>query len=240
MFWDLHLHLVPGVDDGAVELEDSFEMARVLVEQGYAGGAVTPHMRPGMFDNDPEPLRAAIGALGVALVDAGISFEVSPGAEHYLDGDLFERVLDGGCIPLGDTRYVLMEAPAFDPVAGLRDLVFRMMVKGLTPVFAHPERCAVFRDVAVTREVVEAGAVLQLDLGSLDGAYGRPARKLAHRLLDAGLYAVAGSDLHNPAQARESLGDWLEVLRKAVGEDGRERLCGENPRRLLDGQALTR
>jgi protein-tyrosine phosphatase len=239
MFHDLHLHLVPGVDDGAEDLEAALRMARALVARGWAGGAVTPHIRPGMFDNEPGGLRDAITGLRSALDAHEIAFAPVPGAEHFLDAELIPRILEGDCVPLGgEGRHVLVEAPALAPVPSLADLVFRLRLKGVTPVFAHPERCAVFQDLAVARQAVEAGAVLQLDLGSLGGAYGRPARRTARRLLAEGLYAVAGTDLHNPDQAERELDGWLKALVKAAGPEGRDRLLGDNPRRLLAGEAL--
>ena len=177
MFHDLHLHLVPGVDDGAEDLDASLRMARALVARGWAGGAVTPHIRPGMFDNVPGGLRQAISDLGAALAERQVPFVPVPGAEHFLDAELVPKILEGDCVPLGGAgRYVLVEAPALAPVPSLADLVFRLRLKGVTPVFAHPERCAVFQDLAVARQAVDAGAVLQLDLGSLGEAptAGRP------------------------------------------------------------------
>jgi len=239
MYHDLHLHLVPGVDDGSEDAAESLAMARALVSEGYAGGAVTPHIRPGMFDNAPAELRAAVDGLRSLLGEADVAFVPVPGAEHFLDAELPGRILEGDCIPLGgEGAFVLVEAPALAPVPGLEDLVFRLKVKGTTPVFAHPERCVVFEDVDRAERLVHAGALLQLDLGSLAGAYGRPAKRTARRLLDRGLYAVAGSDLHNAYQAERELPRWLRALRKAAGEAGLERLLGENPRRLLSGEAL--
>lgn len=239
MFHDLHLHLVPGIDDGAEDLEASLRMARALAERGFAGGAVTPHIREGMFDNAPGDIRAAVDRLGADLEAAGIPFAPVAGAEHFLDADLVTRILDGDCVPLGASRYVLVEAPALAPVPSLKDLVFRLRLKGTTPVFAHPERCAVFQDPAAAQGAVDAGAVLQLDLGSLDGAYGRPAKRTARRLLAAGLYAVAGTDIHNPDQAEGELDRWLKALERLAGKGGVDRLLGENPRRLLAGEALS-
>lgn len=236
VFIDLHLHLVPGVDDGAETLEESVAMARVLADHGYEGAAVTPHIRPALFDNEAPALREGVARLGAELAAAGVPFAVRPGAEHYLEASVVERILAGEGLPLGgEGRFVLIETPTFGPVPGLLDLVFRLRVKGLTPVFAHPERCAVFHEKGAARRVVEAGAFLQLDLGSLAGAYGFRARRVARRLLSDGLYAVGGTDLHDPAQAEASLGRWLSTLTKAAGAEGRDRLLDENPRRLLEG-----
>ncbi len=239
MYWDLHLHLVPGVDDGAMDLEESRRMARALVAAGYAGGAVSPHIRPGLFDNRAEDLRPRIEALATALRAAEIPFEVFAGAEHFLVPGLLDGGDEGAFLPLGRSeRYLLLEVPTVQPVVGLPDFVFRARLKGITPVFAHPERCATFDDLGLVRRLVDGGAVLQLDLGSLAGHYGRGPKKAARRLLDAGLYGVAGSDLHDAETAERALPKWIATLEKRAGLRDAARLLSENPQRLLAGEEV--
>ncbi len=237
MYVDLHLHLLPGVDDGARTLEESLVMARCLCEQGYGQAAVTPHIRPGLFENEAEGLRKVLTELRGALKAAEIPLELFEGAEHYLCPENLELLLQGQGMPLGGGRHALLEAPLNGPVPALEEIVFRLEVGGVTPVFAHPERCECLQDLAVVRGLREKGAHFQLDLGSLAGAYGSPARKAARKILSTGLYSVAGSDLHREEQARKLLGQWLAALTDRVDEKEARRLLVDNPKRLLSGEA---
>lgn len=240
-YFDLHLHIVPEVDDGAGDLAEATAMAKALVACGYRGAAATPHIRSGIFDNDPAKLRAGALALSSSLLAQGVPFQVVPGAEHYLDADVLAMILDGRGLPLGGSGSVyLVEAPMEHAFPGLPDKIFEMRLKGIVPLFAHPERCAQFRDLQGARTAVESGAHLQLDLGSLLGAFGRKARATAERLLEHGLYAVAATDLHDAEQAEEDLAGWIEKLERGVGRDAVQVLLGENPRRLLAGEPCLR
>ncbi len=232
---DLHLHLLPGVDDGAKTPEDSLRMARALVALGYSDAAPSPHVNP----------RAALAAvcevrreeLARAFEREGIPLAVHPNAENVLDPELVERVAQE-LRPIGAGRYLLAEAPYRAPVPALPQVIFRLKLKGLTPLVAHPERCREFERPGRAEEVVRAGAALQLDVGSLVNRYGTAARKLAERFLADGLYAVAATDMHSPKDAETWVPEALTALRREVGDAAAERLLGENPLRILRGEPL--
>ncbi|MEN9798409.1 MAG: hypothetical protein RL653_2105 [Pseudomonadota bacterium] len=236
-FADLHCHLLPGVDDGAKGLEDALEMARALVSLGFSAVAPSPHARREYAGRDA--CERALVQLCEALAAASIPLALHVNAEHaFFEEGFLAEVSSGTARRVGGGRCVLVEAPYTAPLPTLTDLVFRMKVKGCTPLIAHPERCMEFEREGRARAAVEAGALLQLDVGALIGRYGRTAQKLARAFLDEGLYAVAATDLHGPVGARDWVGRSLEELRKRAGEAGARRLLGENPHRLLAGEGL--
>ncbi|HTP52123.1 MAG TPA: CpsB/CapC family capsule biosynthesis tyrosine phosphatase, partial [Anaeromyxobacteraceae bacterium] len=101
-----------------------------------------------------------------------------------------------------------------------------------------PERCAEFEKPGRAQESVRLGSALQLDMGALIGRYGRTAKKLAERLLGEGLYAVASTDLHGPVDAQRWITEALAALEKRAGAAEVERLCRENPGRVLAGEEI--
>ncbi|MBI5547681.1 MAG: protein tyrosine phosphatase, partial [Deltaproteobacteria bacterium] len=111
--------------------------------------------------------------------------------------------------------------------------------KGVRPVFAHPERCAEFQELPRAEEATRLGAVLQLDLGSLAGTYGRQAKKTALRLLEAGLYSLAATDLHEASSSERWVRQALKELENRAGRAGLTRLLAENPARLLRDEELS-
>ena len=236
-FADLHCHLLWATDDGARDQEESLRLCELLVEHGFSDAAPTPHAWPELPSCEDNAIRRVELQ---ALLDARrIPLRLHPGAEHRLDGALLERVGKGDVRPLGAGPWVLVEAPHALPLPGLEQLCFRLRIAGLRVLVAHPERCRAFQDDAALGErLVEAGCALQLEIGPLSGHYGQGPRKLAHKLLGDGLYAVAASDVHRPQSAEKLLTEGLPALRKAVGESGLRTLLDDNPRRVLRGEAL--
>ncbi len=234
---DLHCHLLPGVDDGARTAEDALEMARALVDLGFSAVAPSPHARPEFASAEvcAERRRNLEGALAAAA----IPLRLYSNAEHALVLDGFLEALGTPATrPVNDGRYVLVEAPYRSPVPALPDLVFRMVRRGVTPLFAHPERCQEFERAGRAAEVVRLGGRLQLDLGALVNRYGPVARKLARSFLDQGLYAVAATDLHGPVDARVWVAKALGELEARAGARAVEELLQTHPERVVRGEDL--
>jgi protein-tyrosine phosphatase len=233
---DLHCHLLFGVDDGAKSPEESVEMARALVDLGYSVVAPSPHARA-----QYAPWKIAKDRLletQRVIDDSGVPLRLFPNAENFiLEDGFFDEQPGPSRRPLGKGPYVLVEAPYQAPVPLLREMVFRLTLRGIQPLFAHPERCQEFTRPGRARELVEAGALLQLDLGSLLGKFGVGARRLATSFVQDGLYAVAATDLHSPRDAREWVGAALRELERLVGSEQATRLTDLHPKRLLSGLA---
>lgn len=233
---DLHLHLLPGVDDGARTLEDSVAMARALASLGFTALAPSPHHREEYASRSRELCAQKLDEVRAALSAAGLTFELFVNAENFfLDDALLPDVATGTARTLSAGKVLLVEAPYQGPLPMLADVVFRMKLKGVTPLIAHPERCFEFEKKGRAAELVRGGALLQLDVGALTGRYGKTAHKLARGFLDDGLYAVAATDLHGPVGAEAWVGDALKALEKVAGRAGFEALFSARPRRLLAG-----
>lgn len=236
-FVDLHCHLIFGVDDGAKTIADSLEMARALSELGFTDVAPSPHARS---EYSPAELCAARrDEVSRALNEAGVGVALHPNAENFFfEPGFLEGIGTGATRTLGKGKYVLVEAPYTAPMTMLPEIIFRMKVKGLTPVIAHPERCLEFERKGRAKEAVDAGALLQLDIGAITGRYGSTAKKVSRQLLDDGLYAIAATDLHSPVGARDWVGKAIRELQSRAGDAAAARLLRENPRRLLEGLPL--
>jgi protein-tyrosine phosphatase len=236
---DLHCHWIASIDDGARVPAAGVEMLRGLRAVGFDTVVATPHMRPGMFDNDRPALERAFEAMGEHLALPELP-AVHLASEHFLDDVVFKRLLAGQGLPypsldLGAARKrgVLVElAPnAFPPK--LEQRMFDLARAGLRPVLAHPERYQpVWKDDAVLDPLLEAGVALLLDVCALVGKYGRAAQRAAEELLDEEAYEAACSDAHRPEDAAIT-GEAIEVLARRVGAEEADRLLGVAPRRIL-------
>ncbi|GAA4014401.1 capsular polysaccharide biosynthesis protein [Hymenobacter fastidiosus] len=198
---DMHSHVLPGLDDGAETVEQSVALLRALQSMGYRKLIMTPHIMGDFYKNTPTGIRAALAQLQVAATAGGVTgLQLECAAEYYLDEwlqqkiDSEEPLLSFG----GDKKYVLFETSYINEPFNFREVVFNLKSAGYQPVLAHPERYTYFYGRFQELEKVrEDGVLLQLNLNSLCGYYSPGARKIAERLVDAGLVDMVGTDAHN-------------------------------------------
>jgi protein-tyrosine phosphatase len=233
---DLHLHFVPAVDDGVRSVEDGLKVCRGLYALGYRRLVTTPHIRAGMFDNDRPGLEQAFAAFAEEAKKHDGMPTVELSAEHHCDGNFVQRLQSGGLLPYPGGNALLVEfANESIPVA-FEQLVFKLGLKGLRPVIAHPERYTpLFKRTDPVDRFLDQDVGLQLDLLSLVGKYGRAPCKAAERMLEEGAYLIAASDTHHPDDL-PGVAQALERLHKLVGDEEARTLLAENPRRLLAGE----
>ncbi|MBL8936921.1 MAG: protein tyrosine phosphatase [Archangium sp.] len=235
---DLHLHLLPAVDDGCKTMDETLAMAKALVALGFTSAAPSPHNRPEYASRDVALQR--LDEVKVALRSAGIALALDVNAENFfLDESLLVKLPTPESRRIGAAgKYLLVEAPYTSPLPQLTDVVFRMKLKGVTPVIAHPERCLEFERKGRASEAAQSGALLQLDVGSLIGRYGKTAQKLARQFLDDGLYTISATDLHSPVGAEQWVSESLTALQKQVGAKAFVQLTETNPALILKGQPV--
>ena len=198
---DVHSHLLPGVDDGFPTKEKTLEALAWLGAHGIRKVKMTPHF----MKDYPENTRAAIESRFKAFVDengAGLPVELSLGGEYMLDSHFMDRYEEGfltldreGVLVLCETSYMMMEPQA-------KERLYEIMLKGYQPVIAHPERYQ-YADPSIYQRWKQRDYLFQLNLLSLSGAYGTPAKAKAHQLLKDGMYDYIGSDLHRLSSVEE-------------------------------------
>lgn len=236
-FVDLHCHLLWALDDGCETPAETVAAARLLVALGFTDAAPSPHAVAGLPAADPARVEARRAEAAALLAREGVPLALHANAENRLDAEFLARAPGHERRGIGASqRWVLVEVPFESPVPTLADRVFDLRRLGVSPLFAHPERCAEFDRPGRAEEVVRLGGALQLNVGALAGVYGRAARRQAERFVSEGLYAVASTDLHRPDGAREWIAEALAALEQRAGTAGLERLLAENPRRILTGE----
>lgn len=239
-YTDLHLHLIPDVDDGPASEEEAVELARLIVADGVTQVAVTPHFNAWRDDllSTRAELDEHVDKLRSLLQREGVDLIVHPGAEHFLNQELLDRVKAGTAPTLADGPYILVELPFSDRPLYADDYLFQLGLAGLQPVLAHPERYSwVVHDPESIEPLVARGINLQLTAASLLGSYGNRVRKTAEQLLRFGFYKLVGSDIHHPGQHR-ALSAMDMAVRDLIGAESSEILFTSNPDRVLRGEPL--
>lgn len=235
-FIDLHSHWLPGIDDGARSADEGLALLKALRGAGFSHVVATPHMRPGMFDNDRAQIEATFTAMLPSLGGRDDLPIVSLSSEHYLDDVTFTRLVHGEGVAYQGGRAALIEVHTEIFPARLADRFFDLRIKGLLPVLAHPERYTpVANDDKLLDPIVDGGAVLLLDVCSLVGKYGRRAEKTARRLLEGGYYYAACSDAHRP-QDVEDVRRAIDELARFMGNDEAQFMLREGPQNILLGR----
>lgn len=230
---DLHAHWLPAIDDGVRTHAEGVELLRALGQAGVTVAVATPHMRPGMFENDQANLRKAFSDF-VARIDEEVLPELHLGCEHFFGDVVFDRLRKGEGVPYTGGGAVLVELPPQAFPARLDHRFFDLRRVGLTPVLAHPERYTpVWNDDACLDPLLDAGACLLLDVGALVGMYGRRPQRAAEKLLDEEAYEAACSDAHKPADV-EKIVRAMDALERRVGKEESVRLLQTAPRALLE------
>ena len=137
---DLHCHILPGMDDGAGDINVSIEMSKLYVADGVTVVACTPHILPGLYHNSGAQIREATLALQQALDREGIPLDLVTGADVHMVPDFVAGLRGGRLLTLADSRYVLVEPPHHVAPLKLEQFFFDLVAAGYVPILTHPER----------------------------------------------------------------------------------------------------
>ena len=232
---DLHCHLLPGIDDGAPDLETALAMARIAVADGIEVIACTPHIYPGLYENNGPAIRQAVAELQQRLVEADIPLRLTYGADTHLARDLEDGLRSGRVPSLHGSRYFLLEPPHHVAPPRLEEIVFNLLVAGYVPVITHPERLSWIEDhYGIFVELVRKGAWLQVTSGSLTGRFGPAAQYWGERLLDEGWVHILATDSHSAKRRPPLLAEGQRAAERWVGKEEAVHLVRTRPKGILD------
>lgn len=246
---DLHSHFLPGVDDGARTLDDSLAICHGLFNIGFDMVIATPHIRAAMFENTKKGLRGAYETFCTSLAAQSRFPKTDLAAEYYCN-DLFWQLLENEELltyPSANSsangqrqsqkrqRVVLVETPYDQLPIRIEHRFFQMIVRGIHPALAHPERYLfLHRDTQPIAQMLESGMLAIMDVKALTGRYGKKIQSAAERMLNEGVYFAVSTDAHRPDDV-ETVACGIERLESLVGEEESRILLAENPLRVLDG-----
>ena len=204
--WDVHSHLVPGVDDGATGLDDSLEMVRYMVNLGYRGMVLTPHIMSDLYPNSPETLNAPFQSLVDAVKKEQIPIKLKLAAEYLLEEDTLRLLKKGDPMTFscmdgqGHKRRVMLMEMGFHEApsdALVKEVIFEAQGRGMVPLLAHCERYPyLHRNASLLELWYKRGGWLSVNATSLAGAYGPDTRDMAKRCMQLGWISFVCSDAH--------------------------------------------
>lgn len=210
MILDFHSHILPGLDDGATDMENALQLVSAMKSWGFERITCTPHIT-NKFRNTPDTIRPVFESLQEEIDKKGTDIELRMSAEYRLVPETWPEVLEKNWLMPIEDRFIIMELPIFNPedIGNIKPLdEFRKIISlGLTPILPHPERYFYLsrRDLM---SFIEAGVKIQSNYGSLAGLYGDTAEQNVRNLIDEGLVSYYGTDMHNLHYVKV-IGEWL-------------------------------
>lgn len=232
---DIHCHILPNFDDGAADLTESLAMARLAVDSGVTGIVATPHFR-----GDQESLRElprllnTYQMLSKAIREAGIQLHLLPGAEILCTPRTPELARENALPTIGNTGYLLTEFYFDETESYMSNTLRALSDSGYKPVVAHPERYeAVQQDPGLLETWFRQGYVIQLNKGSILGAFGHRAERTAHIGLAHGFAHIIASDAHSSLRRTTSMHPLRQRLPELCPPEYIRILLEENPMRLI-------
>lgn len=207
---DIHSHILPGLDDGAKDIEDALMLTRALESWGFERVTCTPHIRE-IYPNSLDDIKKAFDTLQEAVNTNNINIQLRMSAEYRLNPETWPEVLAKGQLMPIEDRYILMELP----ISNLKEMgdikpieEFRKVIAlGLTPILPHPERYSHLSRKELLHYVDE-GVLIQCNYGSLSGIYGHEVKTIAEDIIKEGIVSFYATDLHNAFYVK-NLTEWF-------------------------------
>jgi len=237
---DLHCHILPGLDDGAPDIEESLKIARRAVYEGIHTCVATPHFYVGLYTPDKETVHRQVLRLNEHLRAHDINLRVLPGMEVALTPEVLSHFDGHELLGINATHSILVEPSRLSTPDTVHNACYQLLVRNATPVLAHPERAALIqKDPEVLFQLIRSGALLQINASSLDPSQSQRAYNCVRFLLRHRAVHCIASDCHSTDQRPP-------LLRKAVEEaenilESRTEalaLVSSNPERLISGLPL--
>lgn len=239
---DTHCHILPGIDDGARNLEEALDMARIAVKDGIKTIIATPHVAEHGIAGARQRIAQQAAAFQDMLVKAGIPLTIVPGAEVRVTPDLPQYVSSGDLPTVGNGSALLVELPFDELPVYLGQLIFELRLAGVTPIIAHPERNRILaQEPNRILSYLEQGALAQVNAGSLMGHFGESAKKAALIMATHNMVHMIGSDAHRSGRHRRPV---LSVCRQSlagvINNDCISDLFCETAHDIMEGNTLRR
>lgn len=220
MIVDIHSHILPGIDDGAENMEITLEMLRNAEKNGTKEIVATPHYLLEYGDASISEVKVLTDEVNSLAQKEGIDIKIYSGQEVYFNESIIENFIQGNIGTINNSRYMLIEFPMHGFDDNIVDILYELQVRNIVPIIAHPERYKPFRDEpSQINKFIEAGYLFQINSGSIEGKFGESVRKTAAIFLENNIYNFIGSDAHNVENRNSGIQKAMDVISKESKND---------------------
>ena len=236
---DMHCHILPGIDDGASDLEEALEMARIAESEGIKKIVNTSHFHPEFKYTMGEELVEAINSFNVALKANKIDLEVLIGNEIYYTDEIIEELHNLNFHTLNNSKYLLIEFSPMNVPKNLADVVYEVKLKGYIPVLAHFEIYNnIIENPNIIYDCIKEGAIIQVNASSILGKHGKEIKKVSDILLDNNMIHIVASDAHGSERRRPQLREAYEFVKNKYSEETADNLFKNNQSLIIENKDI--
>lgn len=238
-YFDIHSHILPGVDDGAKDMEETRGMLLTAYEEGIRIIVATPHYVAGIDHSMVTQLKEIYETVAQMAASVSEEFQIVLGNELLYNLNLIDALKSGEALTIDGTRYILVE---FKPATSFREIwegINHCIFAGYIPILAHIERYSCLRkDYHLVKDLINSGAYIQLNLSSIKKNIVSSGSRFCHRLLKRKWVHFLGTDCHDLNQRVPHAQDTVNFLRIKYGEETIRRLLWDNPMTMIEDKHL--
>lgn len=228
---DMHSHILPNIDDGSKNIEQSLQLLKEASDAGFTDIVSTSHYLEGYYEEDVEKRKEL---LNILIDSSNTNLKLHLGSEIYISEKIIELIRENKASTINNSRYVLFELPMNNNVLYLKDIIFTLIENDFIPIIAHPERYSfVQKNPSMLVELIQMGVLFQSNYGSIVGYYGKDAEKTVKILLKNNLVHFLGSDVHRPNTIYKMMPNILKKLEKLIGKEKLYEISTYNPSMIL-------
>lgn len=234
---DIHSHLIYGVDDGSKDIETSLKVLSNLSDNGVTDIILTPHY---IVDTNYVSKKTdniiKLKELQREVKKLGININLYLGNEIYIDKDILKYIKENKMCSLNNTEYILVELPMNGVYEDYIDIFSNLINIGFKVILAHPERYTSFqKDYSLINEVVATGVLLQSNIDSIVGGYGKEAKKTMKYILKNKLVSFVGTDIHNNKSDYSYINKAINKFKKYLTDDEINDILNKNAMKIIKG-----
>ncbi len=238
MLFDVHSHVLPGIDDGSKSIEETIKMLRMAQKEKIGTMIATPHYncerRPG-FD---KKCREVYENVCQEIKKQNLNIKLLLGNEIFYSAGVVDALKKGEALTLNDTKYVLVEFHPYVELLTIKKAVQELQMAGYEPILAHIERYDCLKKEANVENLVDMGAYIQVNASSISGKMGIRTQWYLKKLMRHELVHVIGTDTHGSKQRRPKIQDAVKYIKKKAGAEFCERVTEENPAKIIRGEKI--
>lgn len=232
---DIHTHMLPGVDDGSRNLEQTKDMLAESYRQGVRAVIFTPHYEEGVYMKNRAELEEILEQVKAEAAKDMPDMDLYIGNEIYFTNDVPDMLSSGKLCTLAGSRYVLIEFATNINYEVLKSSLYRILLEGFIPILAHAERYqCLYKKTDLVKDIADMGAYIQINAESVVKDTQRPVRKFVKKLIDNDLLHIIATDTHDIKHRRTRFNECIAYLSRKYNDEYIKMLLIDNPKKIID------
>lgn len=236
---DFHSHILPNIDDGSRNIEETYNMIKEAERAGFKQILLTPHYIENHYETSVQETEIWFDVVMQNLQEKYLNSELLLASEIFISDNIMNLLIDGKASTINNTSYVLIELPLDTEPENLYSIISELQKNKLVPIISHPERYLyVQKDADLIYDLVKKGVLMQLNYGSFIGQYGKKAQFIAEKLLENNMVHFLGTDAHRENTIYKRIPEIIDILEEKIGEQRLLELTTTNPNLAINNKRI--